>query len=55
MRVFEKKVLRRIYGQREREEQQEAGQNCRMSCCIICIHHQSYYGDQMNEDEIGVA
>jgi hypothetical protein len=36
VRVFENKVLRRIFGHKRRK-QQEAGENCITSSFIICI------------------
>jgi hypothetical protein len=52
--VFEKRVLRRIFGPK-REERQEAGEDCTMRGFITYRLHQVLLGDQVKDDELGGA
>jgi hypothetical protein len=38
LRVFENRVLRRIFGP-ERDEVKEVGENCIMRSCMVCTLH----------------
>jgi hypothetical protein len=43
LKVFENRVLRRIFGPK-REEVRENGEDCTMGSFIICSHHQILLG-----------
>jgi hypothetical protein len=52
--VFEKRVLRRIFGLK-RDEMREVGENYIMKSFITCTLCKYHYNDQAKEDEMGMS
>ena len=54
LRVFENRMLRRIFGPK-RDGEQEIGENYIMRCLMICTPHPIFAGDKIEKNGMGGA